>query len=51
VLSLRRADPLSREILPNVVSLCVIWKPQALYGLGSRWAVASEGKNNSTTGI
>jgi hypothetical protein len=26
--SLRRADPSSRGVLPNVVSLCVIKKPQ-----------------------
>jgi hypothetical protein len=40
--SLPRADPTSRGIVPLVVCLCVISKPQQLEGLGPNKAAAPQ---------
>ena len=40
--SLRRADHSHRRVLPTVVSLCVIYKPQEQDGRGPRWVVAPQ---------
>jgi hypothetical protein len=44
--SLRRADPSSRGVLPRVVCLCVIPKPQQWGSLGPNGAVATQEKKN-----
>ena len=41
-----RADHLPREVLPTVVCLSVIEKPQEGGGHGPRWAVAPMGKES-----
>jgi hypothetical protein len=43
-MSLRRADPSSRGVLPSVVCLCVSSKPQQWGGLGPSRAVALQKK-------